>query len=63
MSVAMLEAPSTVSLEQALGQAWYGLEHDHAVECPVCHGEMQPRWSAGSGVVGGRCDDCGATLE
>ena len=24
---------------------------------------MQPRWSAGAGVVGGRCEDCGTTLE
>ena len=34
-----------------------------AADCPVCAGPMQPRWSAGAGVVGGRCADCGTTLE
>ena len=34
-----------------------------ATECPVCAGSLQPRWSAGAGVVGGRCGDCGTTLE
>ena len=63
MSVAMLDAPSTMSLEQALDHAWYALELDRSVECPVCHGEMHPRWSAAAGIVGGRCDDCGSTLE
>jgi tRNA(Ile2) C34 agmatinyltransferase TiaS len=63
VSPAVLEAPLTMTLERSLSEAWEALEHDHAVECPLCNGEMHPRWSAGSGIVGGRCDDCGTTLE
>ncbi len=32
------------------------------VACPVCGGELIPRPSAGSGVVGGRCESCGTSL-
>jgi hypothetical protein len=32
------------------------------VSCPVCHGEMVPRYGSGGTAVGGRCRDCGTTL-
>ena len=54
---------SAETLADALGEAWAAIGTGAATECPVCAGSLQPRWSAGAGVVGGRCGDCGATLE
>jgi len=51
------------TLESLVVDAWEAVAAGAAAECPVCAGPMQPRWSAGAGVVGGRCEDCGATLE
>jgi hypothetical protein len=52
------------TLDDVLSGAWEGL---HAAAssstCPVCEGELAPRWSAGAGVVGGRCRDCGSELS
>jgi hypothetical protein len=51
------------TLDDVLGTAWAAVSSGAATECPVCAGSLQPRWSAGAGVVGARCGDCGATLE
>ncbi len=52
------------TLDDLLSGAWEGLTAAAAsTACPVCQGELEPRWSAGAGVVGARCRDCGATLE
>ena len=52
------------TLDDVLSGAWDGLAAAAVVvSCPVCHGELVPRWSAGSGVVGGRCADCGSSLS
>ena len=49
---------------RSLAEAWNDVTRaGAAAECPVCAGRMQPRWTAGAGVVGGRCADCGTTLE
>jgi tRNA(Ile2) C34 agmatinyltransferase TiaS len=58
-----LRAASAPTLDAVLVEAWNDVTAGAAAECPVCAGRMQPRWSAGAGVVGGRCEDCGATLE
>jgi len=52
------------TLDDLLSRAWEGLTAAVAVTaCPVCDGELDPRWSAGAGVVGGRCRDCGSELS
>ena len=56
-------ASAEPTLADALGGAWAAIATGVATGCPVCAGSLQPRWSAGAGVVGGRCGDCGATLE
>jgi tRNA(Ile2) C34 agmatinyltransferase TiaS len=44
--------------------AWEGLTAAASpTACPVCDGRLEPRWSAGAGVVGGRCRDCGSELS
>jgi hypothetical protein len=52
------------TLDDVLSTAWEGLSAAAPVTaCPVCDGDLQPRWSAGAGVVGGRCRDCGSELS
>ena len=56
-------AADVATLEDLISGAWEGLSAAGAIACPVCTGPMTPRWSAGAGVVGGRCGDCGTTLQ
>ena len=56
-------AAAEPTLADVLGTAWSAVSSGAATECPVCAGSLQPRWSAGAGVVGARCGDCGTTLE
>jgi hypothetical protein len=52
------------TLNDLVSGAWEGLTAAvSSTACPVCAGELQPRWSAGAGVVGGRCRDCGSELS
>jgi hypothetical protein len=51
------------SLDDLLSGAWDGLTAAASAVCPVCRGDLVPRWSAGAGVVGGRCRDCGSELS
>jgi hypothetical protein len=52
------------TLDDVLSGAWEGLTADASfTACPVCGGELAPRWSAGAGVVGGRCRGCGSELS
>ena len=51
------------TLEDVVVEAWVGLRADAPIACPWCEAAMEPRWSAGAGVVGGRCDGCGTEIE
>ena len=51
------------TLEDVISGAWEGLAAHDVVYCPVCHGEMVPRYGSGGTTVGGRCRDCGTTLS
>jgi hypothetical protein len=50
------------TLEERIAGAWERLAAGQPAECPMCGGNLIPRWSAGAGVVGGRCDGCGSEL-
>ena len=50
-------------LSDVVEGAWSALDAGFATTCLLCGGAMRPRWSAGAGVVGGRCADCGSELE
>jgi hypothetical protein len=50
------------TLDDVISRAWEVLRADVPAACPACGGELEPRHSAGAGVVGGRCNSCGATL-
>jgi hypothetical protein len=58
----LLDRPVT-TLDSVLSEAWGALLHGEPAECPICHGEMHPRLTASSSVAGGRCADCGTTLD
>ena len=58
------EERGEATLDDVLSGAWEGLSAaTSSTTCPVCHGELVPCWSAGAGVVGGRCRDCGSELS
>jgi hypothetical protein len=51
------------TLEGVITGAWEGLVAHRGVGCPVCGGQMAPRYGAsGAEPVGGRCADCGSVL-
>lgn len=49
-----------LTLDEAIVGAWEGLAVRAAVPCPLCGGALVPR---GEGIAGGRCCDCGTTLD
>jgi hypothetical protein len=57
-----LADPAGPTLDDVISRAWEVLRADVPAACPACGGELLPRESAGAGIVGGRCDSCGATL-
>jgi hypothetical protein len=56
------EAAPARTLEDVIAGTWDSLLAGAAADCPVCGAELEPRYSAGAGVVGGRCGGCGSTL-
>jgi hypothetical protein len=58
-----LRASAAPALDALLVDAWNDVSAGTAAECPICAGPMQPRWTASARVVGGRCENCGTTLE
>ena len=50
------------TLEERIARRVGSLAAGQTAECPLCSGALRPRWSAGAGVVGGRCDSCGTEL-
>lgn len=51
------------TFEDVLLGVWEDLEAPGTAVCPLCSGTMEPRYGAGPNPVGGRCGDCGTTLE
>ncbi len=54
--------PSGPTLDDLMVTVRDGLVAHRSVACPVCAGEMVPRYGSGPAPVGGRCSDCGSTL-
>jgi hypothetical protein len=51
------------TLDDLVAGAWEGLLAGALPDCIVCGTPMEPRHSAGAGIVGGRCDGCGTTVS
>ncbi len=56
-------APGGATLGDVVADAWEALAVGASASCPCCGEALRPRWSAGSGLVGGRCDGCDARIE
>jgi hypothetical protein len=50
------------SLDDLLRGIWQDLTAHRTITCPVCHGQMAPRYGASAQPVGGRCRRCGSSL-
>ena len=57
------EGSGGATLDELLSGAWESLIAGSPASCPVCAGELTRRWSAGAGIVGGRCGDCASELS
>ncbi|HKE78075.1 MAG TPA: hypothetical protein VKB54_02165 [Solirubrobacteraceae bacterium] len=55
-------ARHAVTLDHIISGAWDELSAHRPVSCPVCRGQMAPRYGAGAQPVGGRCHRCGSSL-
>ena len=51
------------TLDDLLSGAWEGLAAARSTTCPVCAGALEPRWSTGAALTGGRCRDCASELR
>ena len=51
------------TLDDALVALWKGICGHRTTECPVCAGEMRPVYGAHAHAIGGKCVDCGSTLQ
>jgi hypothetical protein len=49
------------TLDDAIVGAWESLAAQVVVACPLCGGALRPH--AAPDTVGGRCGDCGTTLD
>jgi len=49
------------TLDDAIVGAWEGLAARVVVACPLCGGALRPHTTPDA--VGGRCGDCGTTLD
>jgi hypothetical protein len=50
------------SLDDLIRGVWDELSSHRTVTCPVCHGQMAPRYGSAEQPVGGRCRRCGSSL-
>ena len=50
-----------LTLDDAIVGAWEALAAQVVVACPLCGGALRPH--AAPEAVGGRCGDCGTTLD
>ena len=51
------------SLEDRIVGTWGQLAISHVASCPLCGGEMAPRYSSGARPVGARCGACATELS
>jgi hypothetical protein len=52
-----------VTLDDLIVGIWEDVAAHRDAGCPLCGAAMAPRYGAGLVPVGGRCHDCGTTLD
>ncbi len=50
------------TLEDLVSGVWEDLRANRTATCPICDGELAPRFGSGASAVGGRCRSCGSEL-
>jgi len=55
--------PSGATLEDLISGAWSSLELSGVATCPVCSGDVAPRYGSGARPVAGACRSCGTELS
>ena len=55
-----IDGPAT--LDDVIVGAWSALSVAHTTACPVCAGELVPRYGSGPHPVAGACRSCGTEL-
>ena len=50
------------TLDDLIVGAWSTLAVGHAASCPICDGDLVPRYGSGPHPVGGACRSCGSEL-
>jgi hypothetical protein len=56
-------APAGRTLDDLIARAWSSLEVTQTAACPLCGGDLAPRFGAGPQPVAGACRSCGAELS
>ena len=51
------------TLDDAISGAWASLAVTRGAACPVCTGELVPRYGSGPHPVAGTCRSCGTELS
>lgn len=51
------------TLEALIVAVWEELAAGRQARCPLCAGQLQPRFGAHARPVGGRCRRCGTALD
>jgi hypothetical protein len=51
------------TLDDRVVTLWEGIGAHRTMSCPVCGGEMKPAYGAHARAIGGKCADCGSTLQ
>jgi hypothetical protein len=51
------------TLATVVGVLWEELQAGRPVACPICHGEMHPRYGQHALAIAGTCADCGSSLS
>ena len=56
-------APRRETLEERIAGTWGSIVITRSASCPLCGGDLVPRYSSGARPVGGRCRSCGTELS
>jgi hypothetical protein len=51
------------TLATVVGALWEELQAGRPVACPLCHGEMSPRFGQHALPIAGTCAACGSSLN
>lgn len=51
------------TLDSVLSGMWEGLVAHRSVPCPMCGGEVRPRYGVHARPTGGSCTSCGTELS